>query len=273
MAASAAKAPAMTKTRMRVRATGTPEKRAACRLPPMAKTDLPKAVRWITNARMAAQISRIAEAIGKSLPNSPPDPSCTSDAGKLMMAFPCKMRKAIPVYVLIDPSVTANEGSSNMTTTNPLTSPRIPPRMMANPAATQIFIPCCQRTAITTPQRASVEAIERSISPVIITGATPSARKPRTVALRAIVSRLNGVRKLLDAAELPAITITISRHSPTSQRVIQCRATLIQELAASPREEERRGSVPGGRRATVLTAEPPFLRSEAYRYLTGSCYE
>src|SRR5260370_736897 len=202
MAASAAKAPAMMKTRMRARATGTPEKRAGCRLPPMAKEESPK-----------------------------------------------------------------------MPHTNRWPRTKTRHRRVANPAATQIFIPCCQRTAITTPQRASVEAIERSISPVIITGATPSARKPRTVALRAIVSRLNGVRKLLDTAELPAITITISRHSPTSQRVIQCRATLIQELAASPREEERRGSVPGGRRATVLTAEPPFLRSEAYRYLTASCYE
>ena len=88
------------------------------------------------------------------------------------------------------PSVTASAGNSSNTTNSPLTSPRTPPSPTASSAAIQMSIPPVHSFAMNTPQRASIEAIEMSMSAVMITGATPTASKASTVLLSAIVCRL-----------------------------------------------------------------------------------
>ena len=58
---------------------------------------------------------------------------------------------------------------------------------IASSAASQMSTPAPHSLAMTTPHRASIEAMEMSMSPAMMTGATPSARHARTALLNAIV--------------------------------------------------------------------------------------
>ncbi len=60
-------------------------------------------------------------------------------------------------------------------TRKPLNAPHKPPTTSAAAIDSQIDQPCMNASAMTTPVRPSVAAIERSISPVITISATGSA--------------------------------------------------------------------------------------------------
>ena len=85
--------------------------------------------------------------------------------------IPCEMpRKSVSV-----PIVTASDGRPSPVTRKPLNAPHRPPTASAAAIASQSDQPCENASAITTPVRPRMAAIERSISPVITISATGSA--------------------------------------------------------------------------------------------------
>jgi hypothetical protein len=73
---------------------------------------------------------------------------------------------AIPRYSVRVPIVTASDGRPRRVTKKPFSAPRKAPSTTAMIIAGQIGQPCLKSSAMSTPLRPSMDATERSISPV-----------------------------------------------------------------------------------------------------------
>ncbi len=81
----------------------------------------------------------------------------------------------MPRYSVSVPIVTASDGKPTRVTRKPLNAPRIRPDATAAIIAGQIGQPCLKSSAMATPVRPSIDATERSISPVTTISVSGSA--------------------------------------------------------------------------------------------------
>ncbi len=120
--------------------------------------------------------------------------------------------------------------------------------------ASQMFTPCCQTSAKTTTQTASVEATEMSISPATTTSVSPSAIRPIIVygfirSRRFSVSRKKGESDALQAPAARMRRTSTNSQRPTSERA---KAPARAALTSTP----PRVSLPEPRSAVAVAALP-----------------
>ena len=102
-------------------------------------------------------------------------PIFVRDGGKPPTVLFGRMICAMPRNSVSVPIVTASDGSPTRVTSTPFSSPPAAPTTSAASIAGQIDQPWAKSDAITVPESPSIEATERSISPVITISATGSA--------------------------------------------------------------------------------------------------
>src|SRR5450830_383538 len=178
-----------------------PERRAASGFPPTAYTERPNFVWFIIIYTIAKIISSIIAGIG--IENIWPAPILLYHSGSVVTGKPLDKTAATPNKTAIIPSVIINEGILKYVRSHPLNSPIITETITdkAIPASTpySIGIPDLASKpvvrAMITPVSPTVDPIERSISPAIITIVIPNAITPCKEIFLSILSKFPGVKK------------------------------------------------------------------------------
>ena len=111
-------------------------------------------------------------------------PMFVSDAGNPPSELFGSRICAIPRYSVSVPIVTASDGRPTRVTSSPLKRPSSPPHTSVMAIDAQMLRPCEVRSARIVPESPSVDATERSISPVITISASGSAMIATSPTLR-----------------------------------------------------------------------------------------
>ncbi len=109
------------------------------------------------------------------MPGTGTTPMLVSDAGKSVMVLAPRTISARPRNSVRVPIVTAIDGSPSLATSTPLSAPPSAPTASAATIASPMGQPWLCSWPMTQPDRPSIEATDRSISPVITMSMSGSA--------------------------------------------------------------------------------------------------
>jgi hypothetical protein len=124
---------------------------------------------------MTAMARKIAAEYASCVPGIGTTPIFVNDKGNPVIVRGANRISAMPRYRVRVPMVTAIEGSPTLATSTPLSAPPSAPTTSAAAIANQIGHPLLNSSPMTAPDRPSIEATDRSISPVMMIRVSGSA--------------------------------------------------------------------------------------------------
>jgi hypothetical protein len=180
MPANALRMPLTTNNQNLIRLTRMPANWAASGCNPIATIDRPRGVKCKMMPKMTASTMKNNIDHESCVPGTELAPILVSHDGNCRSPIVGIVREpnstsASPRNRVSVPIVTAIDGKPNRATSSPLSAPPRAPTTMAAANAGQMPQPWCHKSPTSEPDRPSIEATDRSISPVITTKVTGSA--------------------------------------------------------------------------------------------------